>query len=87
MHIWSNFRFFYKKYLYKDKQKKIDGIFIEYLVPVMDNLDHTGLIEEWRQILDAAAYEKTLNQDVKLPSKNKTTDCNNKTEYCPTSIK
>ena len=34
----------------------------------MNNLDHTALIEEWKQNLDAAAYEKNLNQYVKIPS-------------------
>ena len=31
---------------------------IEYLVSIMDDLDHHALIEEWKQNLDAAVYEK-----------------------------
>ena len=34
----------------------------------MKNLDNTALIEEWKQNFDAAAYEKNLNQDIKIPS-------------------
>ena len=34
----------------------------------MDYLDHPALIEEWKQNLDTAAYEKNLYKDVKLPS-------------------
>ena len=34
----------------------------------MDNIDHRALNEEWKQNLDAAAYEININQDVKLPS-------------------
>ena len=34
----------------------------------MDNLDYPALIEEWKQNIDAAAYEKNLYQDLKLPS-------------------
>ena len=40
----------------------------EYLVPIMENLDYPALIEEWKQNIDAAAYEKNLYQDLKLPS-------------------
>ena len=48
----------YKKYFYKYKQKEIDELFIEYLVPIMGDLDNHALIEERKQNHDAAAYEK-----------------------------
>ena len=60
-------------------------MFIEYLVTIMDDLDHPASIEEWKQNIDAAAFEK-LNQDVKITSIRKN-DHNDKTEYRPTSIK
>ena len=53
----------------------------------MNNLDNTALIEEWKQNFDAAAYEKNLNQDIKIPSIKKKVDHNDKTEYWTTSIK
>ena len=53
----------------------------------MEDLDHPALIEEWKKNIDAAAYEKNLNQDVNIPWINKKIDCNDKTEYWPTSIK
>ena len=31
---------------------------IEYILPIMDDIDHRVLIEEWKQNIDAAAYEK-----------------------------
>ena len=46
----------------------------------MDDLYHPAFIEEWRQNIDAAAYENKLNQDVKIPSINKTIDHNDKTD-------
>ena len=70
-HIQSNFNLIYQQDLYKDKQKEIYDSFIEYLVSVMYDPDIPALIEEWKQNLDAADYEKKLNQDVKLPSKRK----------------
>ena len=53
----------------------------------MDDIDHPVLIEEWKQNIDAAAYIKNLNQDVKIPSIKKTIYRNDKIEYWPTSIK
>ena len=52
----------------------------------MDNLEHPDLIEE-RKNIDAAAYEKNLNQDVKIPLIKKKIECNGKTEYWPTRKK
>ena len=46
----------YKQDYYKDKQKEIYDIFIEYLVPIVDNLDHPSLIEERKQNIDATTY-------------------------------
>ena len=34
----------------------------------MNYIDHPALIEEWKQNLDADAYEININQDVKIPS-------------------
>ena len=34
----------------------------------MDDLDHPAFIEEWKQNLDASAYEININQDVKILS-------------------
>ena len=36
----------YKQYFYKNKEKEIDDLFLEYIGPIMDNLDHPALIEE-----------------------------------------
>ena len=69
----------YKQDFYKNKEKEIYDLFLEYLVPVMDDLDHPTLIEEWKQNLDAAAYEKNTYKDVKLLSIKKKMDRNDKT--------
>ena len=40
------------------KKDEIDTIFlIEYHVLLLDNLDHTALIEKWEKNIDATAYE------------------------------
>ena len=71
LHIQKDMHFIYKQYFYKDKQKEIYELFIEYLVSIIHNLDHFSLIEEWKINIDAAAHEKKLNKDVKIPSINK----------------
>ena len=38
-------------------------------------------------MFSAADYGNNLNQDVNIPSVKKKVDCNDKTRYCPTSIK
>ena len=86
LHIQKNMHLLYQQDFYKDKQKEIYKLFIEKLVPIMDYLYQPALIEEWKQNIDAADYEKNQNQYVKLPSIKKKNDCNYKTEYWPTSI-
>ena len=57
-----------------------------YLAPVMKDLEHPVLIEEWIQNIDAAAYEKNLYKDEKLPSIKKKIDRNYKTDCWPKII-
>ena len=57
----------YKQDLYNNKEKEIDYLFPEYLSPVIDNIERPALIEEWKQNIDASAYEKYLYKDVRLP--------------------
>ena len=87
IHIKKNMHLIYKQEFYKDKRKEIDELFIEYLIPIMDGLDHPELIEGWKQHINDAAYENNLNQYVKLLSVNKQIDCNDKTIYWPIGIK
>ena len=43
-HIHKNMQLLNKQDLYKDKQKEKDELFIEYISPIMDDLDHTALV-------------------------------------------
>ena len=79
MHIQKNVHIINKQDFYKNKEKEIYELFLEYIVTVMDDLDHHALIKEWKQNLDASAYEKNLYKDVKLPSIKKKIDRNDKT--------
>ena len=39
----------YKQDFYKKKQEEINGILIENLVPIMDDLDNPAFIEGWKK--------------------------------------
>ena len=52
----------------------------------MENIEHPTLIKERIQNIDAAAYEKDLYKDEKLPLIKNKIDHNAKTEFCPKII-
>ena len=58
----ENMHLIYKQEFYKEKQKEIYDLFIEYLVPTMEDIDHPALIEERKQNLDADTYEKSKSR-------------------------
>ena len=82
-HIHENMHMIYKQDFYKTKESEIDDF---YLVPVIEDLEHPALIEEWIQNIDAATYENNLHKDEKLPSIKEKIDHNYKTEFWPKSI-
>ena len=45
LHIQKNMHLIYKQDYYKDKQEEIYDLFIEYLVLVMEDIDHPALVE------------------------------------------
>ena len=87
LHIQSDLHLIYKQNFYHDKQNEIYNLFIEYHVPLFDDLDHPSLIKEWGGNIDAAAYKKILNKVIKIPSKKKEIDRHDIIDYCPTTIK
>ena len=76
----------YKQDFYNNKEKEIDDLFSEYLVPVMDDLDHPVLIEEWKKIL-ILLIMKTIHTKMHSYHQLRNIYHNDKTEYWPTSIK
>ena len=62
LHAQSNFHTGYKQNLYNDKRDKYDELFYHYHLSLLKYIDHTALIQEWKQNLDAAAYENNLNK-------------------------
>ena len=48
----------YQQNLYHDKPEVVDGLSYQYDFPLIQNIDHPELIQEWKQSLDSDAYEK-----------------------------
>ena len=44
LQIHKDIHIIYKQQFNKEKQKEINNLFLEYLVPIMENLDHPELI-------------------------------------------
>ena len=63
--------FVYQQIFYHDKQKEMNALFDKYQISLFKNIDHLALIQEWKQNLDAAAYEKNVHQEIKIPQKKK----------------
>ena len=66
LNIHKNMNITYKKEFYKTKQSEIDDLFMEYLFPVMKDLEHLELIKEWIKNIYADDYEKNLHKDENL---------------------
>ena len=79
--------FVYQQIFYHDKQKEMNALFDKYQISLFKNIDHLALIQEWKQNLDAAAYEKNVHQEIKIPPKKKEINCHGIMTYCPTSIR
>ena len=69
LYIQYNLHTVYRKNFYHDKQDKSNELFDKYYLPLLKYIYHHQLIQEWKQNLDAAAYEMFLNKEIKQPQK------------------
>ena len=58
LNIHRNMHMTYKQDFYKTKLSEIDDLFLEYLLPVMKDLEHPALIKEWIQNIDETNLHK-----------------------------
>ena len=56
--IQSDLNSSYNQTLYNDKQEIINNTFIIYVEPLLDDINHPALVQEWKLNLDTVAYEK-----------------------------
>ena len=59
LHIQKNIHLIYKQENYKYKQKEIYDLFIEYLFPIMEDLDQLALTEERKKKLMLLLMKKS----------------------------
>ena len=74
LYIHKNMHMTYKQDFYKTNEKEKYYLFLEYLIPVMKDIEHPTFIKEWIKYIDAAAYETNLYKDERLPSIKKKID-------------
>ena len=67
LHIHKDMHIIYKQYFYKNRKKETHDLFLEYIVTVMDDLDHLYFIEESKKILMMLSM-KNQYKDVSLSS-------------------
>ena len=65
----------------------IINIFSAYVVPLLKDINHPALLQEWKLNLDAAAYEKYIDANMSKPSDKKEIDRHDNNFYWPTSTK
>ena len=54
----------YIKKSFNDKEVIIINKFILYVLPLLKDINHPALLQEWKLNLDAAAYEKHIYANV-----------------------
>ena len=65
----------------------IINIFIAYVLPLIQGINHPALLQEWRLNIDAAEYEQNIDANLYKPSEKKKFNCHDSDYYWPTPIK
>ena len=72
---------------YNGKEEIINNIFGTYVEPLLNDINHTALLQEWKLNLDDAPYENKTDFNANKPLGLKKIDRHDR-KYCgPTSIK
>ena len=53
---------------FNDKRETIINIFIEYVEPLLKDINHPEFLQEWKLNLDAAEYENNIEANLYKPS-------------------
>ena len=72
---------------FNDKKKIIINIFVAYVVPLLKDINHSALFQEWKLNIDAELYEINIDANMSKPSDKKEIDCHDSDLYWPTKIK
>ena len=72
---------------FNDKNKIIINISSAYVEPLLKDINHPALLQEWKLNLDDAEYEKNIDVNLYKPSEKKEINCHDRYLYWPASIK
>ena len=64
----------------------MNNTFITYIEPLLNDINHPELIQEWKLNIDATAYGKKIDADVYKPSSKKEIYCHDSNSYWSTLI-
>ena len=65
----------------------ISNVFGAYVVPLLKDINHPALLQEWKLNIDASEYEKNIGANVFKPSDKKEICRHDRDLYWPTPIK
>ena len=64
----SSLHYSYIQTKYNDKEESINNIFGTYVEPLLNDINHPTLIQEWKINIDAASYESKIDPNMYKPS-------------------
>ena len=64
----SSLLLYYIQTKYNEKEESINNISTTYVEPLLNNINHPALLQEWKLNLDAAAYENQIDANAYKPS-------------------
>ena len=65
----------------------IINIFSAYVVPLLKDINHPALLQEWKLNIDAAEYKRNINANLYKPSEKNKFNRVDSDYFWPTSIK
>ena len=87
MWLQSSLHSYYIQTKYNDKEEIINNIFCTYVEPLLNDINYPALIQELKLNIDAAVYEKQIDDNVYKSLVKKEIDRHDRKSYWPTSIK
>ena len=77
----------YQGPLFNNKKEEIINIFSAYVAPLIKEIYHPALLQEWRLNIYAAEYKQNIDANLYKPFEKEKLHCVDSVDYWPTSIK
>ena len=72
---------------FTDKKDMMINIFSAYVEPLINESNHSELLQEWTLNIDATEYDQNIDADLYKPSDKNKLNLHNRDKLWPTSIK